>query len=101
MSASARLSQISSHVTPKEPLRVSVIGSGNWGNALAKIVAENTGKPGQTLFAKEVKMWMYEEMIQHEGREQKITEVFNRTHENVKYEPHIASRSLYANDPDI
>lgn len=84
MSAAQRLSQISSHVAGKAPLRVSVIGSGNWGNALAKIVAENTGKKDQTLFSPEVKMWMFEETIQHEGRDQKITEVFNRTHENVK-----------------
>lgn len=84
MSASARLSQITNHVASTGPLRVSVIGSGNWGNALAKIVAENTARPGQKLFAPQVKMWMYEETIQHEGREQKITEVFNRTHENVK-----------------
>lgn len=82
MSAAQRLSQVSSHVASKAPLRVSVIGSGNWGNALAKIVAENTAK--QTIFSPEVKMWMYEETIQHEGKEQKITEVFNRTHENVK-----------------
>lgn len=85
MSASARLSQISNHVSSTGPLRVSVIGSGNWGNALAKIVAENTARSDQNIFAPQVKMWMFEESIQHEGKEQKITEVFNRTHENVKY----------------
>lgn len=86
-SATTRLSQLSGHISGSmQPLRVSVIGSGNWGNALAKIVAENTGSPGQTTFAKQVKMWMFEENVQHEGKEQKLTEIFNRTHENVKYD---------------
>ena len=35
-------------------------------------------KPG---FAQEVKMWVFEEII--EGR--KLTEIINETHENVKY----------------
>lgn len=86
--ATTRLSQLSGHISSgMQPLRVSVIGSGNWGNALAKIVAENTAAPSQTTFAKQVKMWMFEENVQHEGKEQKLTEVFNRTHENVKYAP--------------
>ena len=83
MSEASRLSQISSHLNSKPPLRVSVIGSGNWGNALAKIVAENTTR--YPIFDPEVKMWMFEEKIEFEGRQQNLTDVFNRTHENVKY----------------
>ena len=35
------------------------------------------------MFAEEVSMWVFEEMI--EGR--KLTEIINETHENVKYLP--------------
>ena len=70
----------------KGPLKVAVIGSGNWGTAVAKIVAENCARPElRSRFAEEVKMWMYEEEIEHAGQKRKLTEVFNETHENVKY----------------
>lgn len=82
MSSARRLSQISAHLETRPPLRVSVIGSGNWGNALAKIVAENTAR--FPIFETEVKMWMFEEKIIFEDKEENLTEVFNRTHENVK-----------------
>ncbi|KAK9476726.1 NAD-dependent glycerol-3-phosphate dehydrogenase N-terminus-domain-containing protein [Lipomyces japonicus] len=60
--------------------RVSVIGSGNWGSAIAKIVAENTAIHGDQ-FETDVRMWVFEELV--DGR--KLTEIINTTHENVKY----------------
>lgn len=82
-----RLAQISSQVAPAAmtytQLRVSIIGSGNWGTAVAKIVAENTAAHRE--FHPTVKMWMHEETIKYEGKDQKLTEVFNQTHQNVKY----------------
>ena len=59
--------------------RVTVVGSGNWGSAIAKIIGSNVTKFDQ--FQDEVKMWVYEEMV--DGK--KLTEIINTTHVNVKY----------------
>jgi glycerol-3-phosphate dehydrogenase (NAD+) len=64
--------------------KVCIIGSGNWGSAIAKIVGENTERHSD-VFEKEVTMWVYEELVQGE----KLTEIINRQHENVKYLPGI------------
>ncbi|KAL6061784.1 glycerol-3-phosphate dehydrogenase, partial [Balamuthia mandrillaris] len=66
------------------PLRVAIMGSGNWGSAIAKIVGENV-KLHSDLFHTTVNMWVYEELI--EG--QKLTDIINTKHENVKYLPGI------------
>lgn len=60
--------------------RVAIIGSGNWGSAIARIVGENIHTFGNE-FDKTVKMYVYEELI--DGR--KLTEIINQDHENVKY----------------
>ncbi|RWS09660.1 glycerol-3-phosphate dehydrogenase [NAD(+)]: cytoplasmic-like isoform X1 [Dinothrombium tinctorium] len=64
-----------------EKTKVALIGSGNWGSAIAKIIGSNVQKIDY--FDKEVKMYVYEEMVN--GR--KLTEIINTTHENVKYLP--------------
>ncbi|XP_073721351.1 glycerol-3-phosphate dehydrogenase [NAD(+)], cytoplasmic-like [Misgurnus anguillicaudatus] len=61
--------------------RVCIIGSGNWGSAIAKIVGANAAK--YNTFDNTVNMWVFEEMI--DGR--KLTEIINTQHENVKYLP--------------
>ena len=61
------------------PCKVSIVGSGNWGSAMAKIVGTNAARHEH--LATEVRMWVYEEMI--EGR--KLSEIINKEHENVKY----------------
>ncbi|CAH2071194.1 unnamed protein product, partial [Iphiclides podalirius] len=61
--------------------RVCIVGSGNWGSAIAKIVGKNAARLPN--FEDRVTMWVYEEMI--EGK--KLTEIINETHENVKYLP--------------
>ncbi|XP_017794230.1 PREDICTED: glycerol-3-phosphate dehydrogenase [NAD(+)], cytoplasmic isoform X2 [Habropoda laboriosa] len=61
--------------------RVCIIGSGNWGSAIAKIVGANAARLGN--FEDRVTMYVYEEMIN--GK--KLTEIINETHENVKYLP--------------
>jgi len=60
---------------------VCIIGSGNWGSAIAKIVGNNV--KSLPAFSNTVKMYVYEEMV--DGK--KLTEVINTTHENVKYLP--------------
>ncbi|VVT53875.1 uncharacterized protein SAPINGB_P003794 [Magnusiomyces paraingens] len=66
------------------PFRVCVVGSGNWGTTVAKIVCENT-QIYTDLFEPKVNMWVHEEEI--DGR--KLTEIINTEHENVKYLPGI------------
>ncbi|KAJ8667171.1 hypothetical protein QAD02_008833 [Eretmocerus hayati] len=64
-----------------EKQSVCIIGSGNWGSAIAKIVGANAAQ--NDLFEERVTMYVYEEII--DGR--KLTEIINETHENVKYLP--------------
>lgn len=64
--------------------KVTIIGSGNWGSAIAKIVGTNTARHSD-LFEKQVRMWVFEEEVNG----QKLSEVINTTHENVKYLPGI------------
>ncbi|KAM4698655.1 glycerol-3-phosphate dehydrogenase 1-like protein [Rhinophrynus dorsalis] len=73
------------------PLRVCIIGSGNWGSAISKIIGNNI--KGSNRFHPMVNMWVYEEVI--EGR--KLTEIINQDHENVKYLPgHKLPRNVVA-----
>ena len=64
------------------PKKVCIVGSGNWGSAIAKLVGENVAKNPE-MFEKDVNMWVFEEMV--DG--QKLTEIINTKHENVKYLP--------------
>ncbi|KAM0741631.1 hypothetical protein ACQRIT_004488 [Beauveria bassiana] len=78
--------------------KVTVVGSGNWGSTISKIVAENA-KLCKDLFEPEVQMWVFEEDVvipsdsKHAaaaGSEpQKLTALINQYHENVKYLPGI------------
>ncbi|XP_071444762.1 glycerol-3-phosphate dehydrogenase [NAD(+)], cytoplasmic isoform X2 [Hetaerina americana] len=61
--------------------KVCIVGSGNWGSAIAKIIGNNVQKHEH--FDKTVTMYVYEEMIN--GK--KLTEIINEVHENVKYLP--------------
>ncbi|XP_062374370.1 glycerol-3-phosphate dehydrogenase 1-like protein [Sardina pilchardus] len=61
--------------------KVCIVGSGNWGSAIAKIVGHNV--KGNNRFDPIVNMWVFEEMIN--GK--KLTEIINSEHENVKYLP--------------
>merc|ERR1711936_1163576 len=64
------------------PKKVCIIGSGNWGSAIARLVGENTASHPD-LFVEETPIWVYEEVVN--GR--KLTEIINTDHENVKYLP--------------
>lgn len=107
--ATSRLQQVSNYFStssgPAQKFRVAVIGSGNWGTTVAKVIAENTALRSDE-FHKDVKMWVYQEQIN--GRN--ITDIINEEHENVKYLngiklPHnlIAEPSIVetANDADL
>ncbi|CAO4370439.1 unnamed protein product [Caenorhabditis nigoni] len=64
------------------PKKVTIIGSGNWGSAIARIVG-NTTKSFPDQFDPQVRMYVYEEIVNGE----KLSEVINTRHENIKYLP--------------
>ncbi|XP_044533556.1 glycerol-3-phosphate dehydrogenase [NAD(+)], cytoplasmic isoform X2 [Gracilinanus agilis] len=61
--------------------KVCIVGSGNWGSAIAKIVGGNVTQLAR--FDPRVSMWVFEEEVSG----QKLTEIINTKHENVKYLP--------------
>jgi len=67
--------------------KVCIIGSGNWGSAIATIVGRNCER--LPFYQSQVNMWVFEEMVEVEGEQRKLTEVINETNENVKYLPGI------------
>ncbi|CAG2256198.1 GPD1 [Mytilus edulis] len=75
---------------------VCIVGSGNWGSAIAKILGKNA-KDRSDQFETCVKMWMYEEMV--DGR--KLTEIVNTEHENVKYLPGVKIPENVVAIPDL
>lgn len=65
--------------------RVCIIGNGNFATAIARIVGSNC----LTLPNCEdrVSMWVFEEIVEIEGKYEKLSESINTQHENVKYLP--------------
>lgn len=58
--------------------KVAIIGSGNWGSAIAKVVGRNLLNLDG--FEDEVRMWVYQEQV--DGKN--LTDIINEKHENVK-----------------
>ncbi|CAB4440971.1 unnamed protein product [Rhizophagus irregularis] len=75
--------------------KVAVIGSGNWGTVVAKILGTNVVQ--QSGFEHEIKMWVFEEMI----GERKLTDLINEKHENVKYLPGVSIPENVVAVPDV
>lgn len=76
-------------------LKVTIVGSGNWGSAIAKIIGNNVASSDD--FDPTVTMYVYEEIV--EGK--KLTEIINEQHVNVKYLPGILlPPNVYA-EPDL
>merc|ERR1712156_669733 len=78
------------------PKKVCIVGSGNWGSAIARLVGYNAARLPDR-FQKEVAMWVFEEEVN--GR--KLTEIINTEHENVKYLPGRALPENVVAIPDI
>lgn len=95
-----RLQQIRTHLTASstyyKKFRVAIIGSGNWGTAVAKLVAENCHEQTD-LFQPEVQMWVRQEQV--DGRN--LTDIINSEHENVRYLPGIKLPSNLIANPNI
>jgi len=67
--------------------RVCIIGSGNWGSAISTIIGRNCERLSNC--ESDVNMWVFEETVNVDGEDMKLTEVINTRHENVKYLPGI------------
>ncbi|OQE18798.1 hypothetical protein PENFLA_c020G10538 [Penicillium flavigenum] len=90
--------------------KVVVIGSGNWGSTIGKILAENT-REHSDIFEEDVSMWVFEEDVDvpDDGtlRDQlgykpvKLTHAINTTHQNVKYLPGIKLPDNLVANPDL
>jgi len=80
-------SQDSNPQTSGDIDKVCIIGSGNWGSAIATLVGRNCER--LPFCENDVNMWVYEEEVEVDGKPQKLTEVINTRHENVKYLPGI------------
>ena len=75
--------------------RVAIVGSGNWGSAIARTVASNIKTIDS--FEDEVKMWTFEEQI--DGKN--LTDIINNENENVKYLPGIKLPKTVRACPDL
>ncbi|KAF1815984.1 glycerol-3-phosphate dehydrogenase-like protein [Eremomyces bilateralis CBS 781.70] len=93
--------------------KVTVVGSGNWGSTIAKVVAENT-RENPNLFEPIVQMWVYEEEVsipkssKHYdasselcSKPQPLSQLVNQLHENIKYLPNIALPENVVANPSI
>lgn len=76
--------------------KVGVIGSGNWGTAVAKLVAENCAEKPE-LFDHEVHMWVRQE----HPRGRRLTDIINTKHENVRYLPDVKLPINLVAVPDV
>jgi glycerol-3-phosphate dehydrogenase (NAD+) len=75
--------------------KIAIIGSGNWGSAIARIIGFNAARHDS--IETEVHMWVFEEMI--DGKP--LTEIINTTHENVKYLPGVKLPENVIAEPDL
>jgi len=90
--------------------KVCVVGSGNWGTAIARLIglnvsdhlAANTNTP---VFSEQVNVWVFEEVLneslgqQYAGK--KLTEVINTEHQNPKYLPGVSLPPNLLAVPDL
>lgn len=78
--------------------KIVLIGSGNWGSVIAKIIGENVlTQERSKLFERTINMWVYEEQV--EGRN--LTDIINERHENVKYLPGVRLPENIVAEPDL
>ena len=75
--------------------KICMVGSGNFGSALVRILGRNALK--HDIFDSEVKMYVHEEMI--DGKP--LTQIINETNENVKYQKGAKFTPNVVADPDI
>lgn len=80
--------------------RVCIVGSGNWGSAISTLVGKNCARLPNV--DSTVKMWVFEEEIEaQDGTKEKLTDIINTRHENVKYLPGIPLPENVVATPDL
>lgn len=79
--------------------RVCIVGSGNWGSAIATLIGRNCAR--YESFETRVNMWVYEETVEFQGSKSKLTDLINSRHENVKYLPGIQLPTNIVAVPDL
>ncbi|KAF1998087.1 NAD-dependent glycerol-3-phosphate dehydrogenase [Amniculicola lignicola CBS 123094] len=100
-------------LAPQKKHKVTIVGSGNWGTTMSKLVAENVVE-NPALFDKTVRMWVYEEEVtipegsrhydpgsETSKKPQKISHLINTIHENVKYLPGVTLPPNVIANPDL
>ncbi|KAJ5825341.1 hypothetical protein N7474_002479 [Penicillium riverlandense] len=90
--------------------KVAVIGSGNWGSTVGKILAENV-KENNHLFETIVPMWVFEEDVdvgddpglrgKLGGNPVKLSHAINTVHQNIKYLPGVKLPDNLIANPDL
>jgi len=75
--------------------QVCIVGSGNWGSAIARLAGQNTAENQE--FERNVNMWVFEETV----NDRKLTEIINVDHENVKYLPGVKLPENVVAVPDL
>lgn len=75
--------------------KVAIIGSGNWGTAIATVIQKAIANNKD--FEKQINMWTFEEMVNNK----KLTEIINENNENVKYLPGVNLSKDIVAVPDI
>jgi glycerol-3-phosphate dehydrogenase (NAD+) len=76
--------------------KLAIIGSGNWGSAIARIAGMNVQRYPE-LFEEQVNMYVYEEQV--DGKP--LTQIINKQHENVKYLPGVTLPDNIVAVPDV
>ncbi|KAI3623986.1 glycerol-3-phosphate dehydrogenase (NAD(+)) [Malassezia furfur] len=76
--------------------KVAIIGSGNWGSAIAKIAGYNAARHTD-VFERRVDMYVYQEKI--DG--QNLTEIINKEHQNQKYLPDVSLPDNVVATPNV
>ena len=80
--------------------KVAIIGSGNWGTTVSKLIAENLNSKTEELadYDNIVEMYVYEEILPDNS---KLSDFINKYRQNIKYLPnHILPDNVHA-EPDI
>mmetsp|Transcript_37645 Transcript_37645/g.80369 ORF Transcript_37645/g.80369 Transcript_37645/m.80369 type:complete len:439 (+) Transcript_37645:86-1402(+) len=77
---------IDTPMTPEKE-QICIIGSGNWGSAIATVLGRNAAR--LPFCNDEVRMWVFEETVSLDDTDMKLSEVINTHHENIKYLPGI------------
>ena len=83
--------------------KVCIIGSGNWGSAIATLVGPNCER--LPYIESQVNMWVFEEMVAVDEtaptRKEKLSDIINSRHENVKYLPGVHLPTNIVAVPDL